>query len=319
MMLKTLLPHLPKPVQGNNNLDCPTCNGSGFIVARRPIYIGARFYGDIEEQADCPDCIGVQQAHCEVCADFGMVRYAVPQSDPRFGQLFPCTNCPKGKAMAERALTNALEGAGLPDRYRKMSFISWMALPKDARAGKELPYAAAGLYAQSWQQGFELSLKAVYAKAKQPYPNQPDRKANSLVFEGAPGIGKTGLAAAVCNYLVEKTPVRPLYSRCRDMVRSVQAGYGDDKPSNALERYKQAELLVIDEMNLVNSTDDRRDIIEEIIRFRHGNSLPMIVTLNNTREQFEAEWGKRTATVLYEASHWFLVEGSMIRDEGGVS
>lgn len=314
-MLKNLLPQIHKP-QGNNNTDCPTCSGNGFVLIERPIYIHTRSYGTITEQADCPDCQYSQHAHCEVCDDFGMVRYAVPQSDPRFGQLFPCTSCPKGKALALRALENSLEGAGLPDRYRRMSFTTWMDLPKAARAGKELPYVAAALYAQSWQAGFELSLKAVYAKAKQPYPNQPDRKANSLVFEGAPGIGKTGLAAAVCNYLVEKTPVRPLYSRCRDMVRSVQAGYGDDKPSNALERYKSADLLVIDEMNLVNSTDDRRDIIEEIVRFRHGNSLPCIITLNNTREQFEAEWGKRTATVLYEASLWFAMTGSMIRDEG---
>jgi DNA replication protein DnaC len=315
-MLKHLLPKFPMPAPTNDNTDCPTCGGTGFIVAKRPIYIGQRYYGDIEEQQDCPDCILSKRAHCEVCGDFGVIRYDVPRTDERFGQLFPCPACPKGKGLAERSLSNLLEGAELPERYRTLSFTTWMSLPADMRNGKELAYAAAGVFALSWKTHFAFTLKDIYARARMPFPRDlVDRPATSLVFEGIPGTGKTGLAAAVCNYLVEKTPVRPLYSRCRDMIRNIQADYGDSD-TGAMQRYKRAEFLVIDEMNLVNPTDDRRDIGEEIIRHRMNNSLPTIVTLNNTRAEFEAEWGKRTATVLFELSHWFIVGGVPIRDEG---
>lgn len=311
------LPRLRRPAAPSTNdyANCAKCEGKGWIYVPRPYILFGRNYGDMGGIEDCPVCQS-HAAHCEVCGDFGYVRYDVPSDHPLFGQLHPCAACPKGASMSEAILTSALKDAGLPEFYRTLSFQSWMRLPAEARHGKELPYAAAGLFALSWEADFAVSLKAIYEKARLPWERgRKDRIANSLVFEGEKGIGKTGLVAAVCNYLVEKTTVRPLYIRCRNLIRAVQTQYGTNE-TTALERCKSAELLVIDEMNLAKTEPDKQEIMEEIVRYRHDNGLPTLITLNTTRAEFEAEWGQRTATVAYEMSHWIVMTGSPIRDEG---
>ena len=92
--------------------------------------------------------------------------------------------------------------------------------------------------------------------------------------------GKAGLGAAFGNFLTASSTVLPLYSRCRDLISTVQGEYGQtERPSTpALERYKKCGLLIVDEMNLGNIKADRQDILEEIMRYRHGNALPTLLT-----------------------------------------
>lgn len=308
-----------------NAVKCDYCEDKGFVYVARDIFIGGRYYGAIEDMKDCPKCVRAE--HCSSCGDYGFVRVNVPRSDARFGQMYPCMNCEKGKGMAAAALENALRNAELPDRYKKLSFKSWQHIPFGLRVGKELAYSAALLFAQAHRENFEVRLAAIYNDAKQPFVNEKgerleDRPGNCLVFQGEPGVGKTGLVSAICNFLTANSPTLPLYTRCRDLITTVQNEYkpkvAEKVETPALERYKKCSLLIIDEMNLTNVTPDRQDILEEIVRHRHGNAFPTLFTMNIERAAFEEEWGQRTAKAVFEMSHWINVSGLPIRNEGQV-
>lgn len=294
-------------------MKCGYCEDKGYVYVAREIYIGSRYYGAIEDMKDCPACFRTEA--CAICGDYGYVRYQVATSDPRFGQMYPCQTCDKGKAMAAAALDNALKNAELPNRYKKLSFKSWQHIPFALRSGKELAYSAAMLFAQAHTSNFDVLLSAIYADAGLTLEGE-DRPANALVLQGIPGVGKTGLAAAICNFLTQHSLVRPLYSRCRDLISTVQGEYKTG--GGALERYKKCDLLIVDEMNLTQATPDRQDILEEIMRHRHGNALPTVLTMNISREEFAVEWGVRTAKAVYEMAHWISMSGLPIRNEGYV-
>lgn len=294
---------------------CPRCSGSGYCYQPRPYYIGSRYYGDIDELLPCPECSPLE---CEVCGDKGLVLYNVPREHPQFGKLHPCSECKRGQQAAENIQRAALRSAELPETYKMLTFKSWLDLPDEQRKGKELAFTAAALFATSSHANFSIKLSEIYAEAEMQFADE-DRTCNSLVFQGDVGRGKTGLAAAIVNHLVRETSRRVLYSRCRDLIGSVQARYGKDEPPSSddvINNIKTADVLVIDEMNLAQGSDNRRDIMEEIMRHRHGYSLPTLITLNANRDAFEAEWGERTATVAWEMSHWLVVEGLPIRNEG---
>lgn len=302
-------------IAAGDSPNCPTCHGTKFIRVNRPYYIGTRFYGNIDEQMNCPDCHPVR---CTVCEDSGIVRYDVPREHPQFGKLHPCPICPKGGEMWNKMQRAALRNAELPEVYKGLTFDTWDLISPQVRSGKELARAATELYAYASDQNFYVRLSAIYEMIGRAFEGDDDER-NSLVLQGVVGTGKTGLAAAVVNHIIQNTYIRPLYARTRDLIGSVQARYGkEDAPSaeDVLEGIKKAELLVVDEMNLQNSTPDRRDILEEVMRYRHGNSLPTIITLNADRDQLEVEWGLRTATVVRAMAHWLVVEGLPIRNEG---
>lgn len=293
---------------------CKTCGGSSAIYKKRPYIVMGRNYGDIDEMVACPECA----KHCPTCDDIGFVRYDLPFGHEFYGKLFPCPNCPKGRAAAEAAREIVFKGAELPEHYKGLTFATWDGLPAQFRAGKELARAAAGLFVENTHQRHFFSLAAIYEAAGIPMPAQQDMLRNSLVLQGPVGTGKTGLAAAVANVLLENN-IRVLYSRARDLIRSVQRRYGSDggiSADDVIEKIKRAPILIIDELNLGVKSDDRKDIMEDVMRHRYGNQLPTIITLNADRDELEGEWGLRTASVVRAMSHWIYVDGTPIRNEG---
>lgn len=315
--LKSFLPTRSAPAPTPDADVCPECKGALVTRQYRPYYIGSRYYGDLDELLPCPVCSAVT---CATCGDTGVVRYDLPKDHPQFGTLQPCMNCANGRQMAQNMQQAALREAEVPSAYKGLTFASWDALPYSQRAHKELARAAAALFAVAGAQNFMVSLHAIYAEAGME-PQGEDRECNCLVFQGPVGTGKTGLTAAIANYLLSATKTQVLYSRARDLIGDVQARYGkDDAPSadDVLNGIKKAQLLIVDEFNLAQQSANRQDIMEELMRYRHNHGLPTLITLNADRDAMEDEWGLRTATVVRAMSHWLPVEGAQIRNEGTV-
>lgn len=296
--------------------NCRTCHGAKMVYQARPYYIGTRYYGELEEMVQCPDCNPVR---CQECQDTGIVRYQLPRTHPDFGRLFPCPvpGCKAGREMYEKMQRAALRSAEIPEDYKALTFETWDQLPEQLRRGKELARAAAGLFIST--RDHYTALTDIYAACGREYRGE-DRRRHSLVFQGAVGLGKTGMAAAVANALVERGE-RVLYMRTRDMIQEIQSRYGKEDPPSAedvLMGIQRADVLILDEFNITDYTPDRRDRVESVIRYRHNNSLPTIVTLNDDWGMVEANWGERTATVLRAMAHWILLDGAPIRNEGRV-
>lgn len=252
---------------------------------------------------------------CEVCEDRGVISYAVPFGHDLFGKLYPCPSCQRGYDLLVRQWRNRLANAGLPTSYQGLTFDTWQALPEALKEGKRLAFHAAMLFVAG--AGHYVSIAQAYKLSKRQWKGA-DVLRNSLVLQGPVGTGKTGLAAAIINALLgQMQPV--LYVRVQDFIMSVQARYGagDEKPTadDVIDELRKAPVVVLDEFNLVTKSDNREEIMEKVVRYRHGQSLPTIITCNHTQEQLRAQWGERTASVLLAMAHWIPMGGEPIRDE----
>jgi DNA replication protein DnaC len=218
--------------------------------------------------------------------------------DPRWGKLWPCP-APDCSARAEQQAQRApqlLRKSGLPDKYTQFTFASWLALPDEMRQGKQK--AARAVWA--WAQG-----PVVIGGDARPW----------LVLQGPLGVGKTGLAAAAVNHLISQgQPV--VFYRLAELFADIQGRYGKDDPPSAddvLQAIQRAPRLVLDECNVPSASADKQRIFEEIVRYRHGRELLMVITCNVDPQGFATMWGERTADVVAEMSHWITMSGPKLR------
>lgn len=257
---------------------------------------------------------------CSTCGDVGVVKYNVSLDDERFGKFFPCPErgCRAGQEYRQRLLDNRVKHSGLPPVYAALSFETWAKLPAQLRAGKELAHAACQLFVERADHYFSVAEAATRVQHALP---DLDRRKNSIMLHGPVGTGKTGLIACVVNALLA-TRETVLYVRARDLIANVQDRYRTQERPTAdemLATFKTAPVLVIDEFNLANNTEDRREIVETVMRHRHAHALPTLMTANVDQAAFARDWGERTADVTVHMAHWILVSGRKLRaTEGSV-
>lgn len=299
---------------------CKTCGGSGVLYVSEPYVVNGRVWCMADNvQKPCPDC----SQECATCWGQGLVSFGVAPDDPRFGKLYPCPNCLRGQNMGTNMQKAALRGAELGEEYKSHTFATWDSLPAKYHDQKRLARAAAGLFVKAAGDprygGYGVNLREVYQVAGHPGANKAgDLTRNSLVFQGPVGMGKTGLAAAIVNALAPLA-VGVLYVRTMRLIELVQERMNADEPptpEHIKRRYMEAPVLVLDEFNIAKLTDWRMDTIESVIRHRHGNKLPTVVTLNADQDAAESLWGERTLSVLKAMSHWFTLGGLPMRNEG---
>lgn len=301
---------------GEYRKQCRTCGDTGIVYVKRDYVVNGRKMGEWEVQEPCPKCA---PPRCLVCMDSGVVSYALPVGHPDFGRIFFC-ECGIGRAQAIEAQARALRNAQLPAHFQSLTFATWDSLPAQQRQYKDMARMAVELWVMMEAQDHAFAMADVYHALGYDPATAESTPRNSIVLSGPVGTGKTGLVAAAINALALGSH-RPLYTRVQDLLTSLKALMNNDKgetPDMLLDKVKRAPTLVLDEFTTNQTTDWRRDQIEELIRFRYGNNLPTLVTTNSTRETVEVEWGLRTATALFAMAHWVELSGVAIRDEGRV-
>lgn len=252
---------------------------------------------------------------CTFCEDIGFIKAEVKSiDDPLFGKLIPCPKCQKGTDHLVEQWRSRLNQTKLPPQYLGMTFETFEALPEEYQQGKKQAYHAAKAFTDS--ASHYVSMQYVYGLAGREWLGY-DRVRNSLVFQGSYGVGKTGMAACIVNaFAARGIPI--LYTRVQDFIMSVQARYGQEEPPSAedvIDTVRQANILVLDEFNLDIKSENRREIMENVIRYRHGHALPTIVTCNADEAQLQAAWGDRTIEALLEMAHFIRMGGLSLRDK----
>ena len=267
----------------------------------------------IPGQSSAPDC--------EACGGLGLIQFNVEAGHPWFGKLFPCEHCEKGRELLLKAWMNNLASAGLPAKYQRLTFESWSALPKDIRKGKLLAENVCRLFVND-PQGW-VSIADAYLRAGHEWRGQ-DLTRNSVILQGAMGLGKTSLAAAIVNWRAQnKLPT--FYVRLQSFLTEVTNRYSEHyeptsqseakTPGEVLDLAKRAPVLVMDEINLEGTPSDHsRKIFEEIVRHRAGAELPTVYTCNLDTDGLVQHWNGRAVDVLFESAHFIPMGGVPIRN-----
>jgi DNA replication protein DnaC len=110
------------------------------------------------------------------------------------------------------------------------------------------------------------------------FDNLKDAKNNSIAFLGQVGSGKTHLSIAIANELMKKN-IGVLYMQYREAIIQLKQCIMDEENYNReIDKYKNATVLLIDDLYKGKTTDSDRNIMFEIINYRYLKSSPIIVS-----------------------------------------
>lgn len=250
---------------------------------------------------------------CSVCDDAGMVQKAVSPDHPDYSRVYVCFNpdCDWGRYQAE------CRGVNRKVREKDHEQFSDY-LMKDFSShtdGKSLAIAAAWLMIQSAGRPFS---HADIVEAAGDEAQEQGLVSHSLVLFGENGVGKTSLAAAICNQIA-KLKRREDFTRIVRFKRVAgewEATYKQGSEMGwveAMQPYFDIPLLVLDEVTLTSdSNKTQKNTLEEIVRVRNMAGKATVLTTNYTQTELTNTFGTLAGSII-ESWHWIEVKGKILR------
>jgi DNA replication protein DnaC len=104
-----------------------------------------------------------------------------------------------------------------------------------------------------------------------------------LLFVGSVGVGKTHLAVGILKTLIRDKGVPCQFCDYRELLKSIQNSYNSSVPATEMDILRpvfDAEVLVIDELGAVRSTEWVFDTVNYILNSRYNHNKTTIITTN---------------------------------------
>ena len=201
---------------------------------------------------------------CPICEGRRWLRHDVPVTHPDFGKAYPCS-CQDGVGL-ERRLSRLRRFSNM-GRLAEVSFASTDPAGPGATSEARVRFAAA----------FE---------AARAYAEQPE---GALVFVGGNGAGKTHLAAAVANRLMERgEPV--FFTFVPDLLDHLRSAFSPDSavPYDELfEQVKEIPALVLDDLGAHGASPWAEEKLYQVLNHRVLSRLPTVVTCGAQVERLD--------------------------------
>ena len=223
----------------------------------------------IPRPRDCPDCGGA-----------GWYKEAVAHTHPHFGKLFPC-RC----TLAER------------DQHLKERGLHILSKLQDD-LGSELSMCRLDSF--ELRRAVDAESRASLAFALDAAHSFLSDPRQWLYFYGAPGVGKSHLAAAIAFAWVDAGLGRVAYASVPKLLRFLRAGYSDGSADDRLMALQLVELLVLDDLGTeyhkpsdgssYGSTDS---LLFELIADRYSYGRATIITSNVSIDEIDTRIGSR--------------------------
>ena len=120
-----------------------------------------------------------------------------------------------------------------------------------------------------------------------------------LIICGGYGTGKTHLAAAIANVLVDKG-VAVLFDTSGGHLEKLKAEFSKNTVPTYLESMKNIPMLIIDDAGKEKQTEWSQSVLFDVINHRYEAMLPIIITSNFNQNQLEEYFGGATFSRLIE-------------------
>ncbi len=197
------------------------------------------------------DVTNIEESECPLCGGTGW-------RDVLRGKEREVTRCEcRRKGRAERLLA----AAKIPPRYEHCELGTYKydpEDPEDAKLGKAR--LAAGRFVED-------------------YPVEK----TGLLLVGSVGVGKTHLAVGILKALIRDKGVPCLFCDYRELLKSIQNSFNPSVRATEMEILRpvfDAEVLVIDELGAVRSTEWVFDTVNYILNSRYNDNKTTIFTTN---------------------------------------
>jgi DNA replication protein DnaC len=210
----------------------------------------------------------------------GWYKEAVIHTHPHFGKLFPC-KC----TLAAR------------DQHLKQRSMDILSKLQDD-LGSELSMCRFETFDLRRAADEESQASLAFAlDAARRFLTDPRQW---LYFYGAPGVGKSHLAAAIALAWVDSGLGRVAYASVPKLLRFLRAGYSDGSADDRLTALQLVELLILDDLGTeyhkpgegssYGSTDS---LLFELIADRYSYGRATIITSNVSIDEIDTRIGSR--------------------------
>src|SRR5271165_2037124 len=128
----------------------------------------------------------------------------------------------------------------------------------------------------------QTSLEKAHHFANRFVEEYPVEK-NGLLFVGSVGVGKTHLAVGILKALIRDKGVPCLFCDYRELLKSIQNSFNASVQATEMGILRpvfDAEVLVLDELGAVRSTEWVFDTVNYILNSRYNNNKTTIITTN---------------------------------------
>lgn len=136
---------------------------------------------------------------------------------------------------------------------------------------------------------------------------------NSTILMGQVGSGKTHLAMAISNTLLDNS-VGVIYMPYRSIITKIKQSITDEENyQREINRYKEAQVLFIDDLFKGRITEADINVMFEIVDYRYFKKLPVVVTTEKTIDDL-LEIDEAIGSRLYEMSknHMVTMKGNKL-------
>jgi DNA replication protein DnaC len=191
------------------------------------------------------------EASCPICGDTGWRNVA-------HGKERKVVRCEcRTKSRSERLLA----AAKIPRRYEHCE-LSTFKYDQDDKDQKSIAAA-----------------KFLAGRFVEEYPTDK----TGLLFVGSVGVGKTHLAVGILKALIRDKGVPCLFCDYRELLKSIQNSYNSSVPATEMDILRpvfDAEVLVLDELGAVRSTEWVFDTVNYILNNRYNDNKTTVITTN---------------------------------------
>ncbi|SEQ71877.1 primosomal protein DnaI [Piscibacillus halophilus] len=129
----------------------------------------------------------------------------------------------------------------------------------------------------------------VFARVKSFYDQaQEELPSKGLYLYGKFGVGKTYMLAALANALAELR-IDTYFIYMPELVREMKASINDSSINDKIDRFKNASVLILDDMGAEFSSAWFRDeVLGAILQYRMMERLPVFFTSNYSTDELES-------------------------------
>jgi len=188
------------------------------------------------------------------------------------------------KEMAQRRKNSILHLSGIPKRFQSKTFDNFIA----EKEGQKIALRKCRSYANNFSE--------MMASGK------------SMIFTGGTGTGKTHLANAIANHVIENGHTA-YFAAVRKILTAVKSTWRSNSPKTeeeVIKNFANLDLLIIDEIGVQFDTDSEKMILFDVINARYENNKPTIILSNlsvtsETETSIESILGERIMDRLRES------------------
>lgn len=128
-----------------------------------------------------------------------------------------------------------------------------------------------------------------------------NKKKNSLLLLGGVGSGKTHLAAAISNALIDRgIPV--LFNTYSEHLERIREEYDKTGQKKHLSMMKNTPMLVLDDIGKERKNSWTQQILFDVVNYRYEHLLPIIITTNFDADELANHCESAVWSRLFEIS-----------------